>query len=301
MAVNTTSIGSHSARVDYDAGESESAVFTAIDNVLTASGWSVHDGSPGGVSKVYVADNQDGATKKYVRVLMDSGNNQIEVSTYEDWDAANHTGVNKAPAVSQQVFLDLANGGDVHVFAQQMYLLLRGESGGNIGDGAVGCVERRRDNPADNAGENGDIPPFHQFESQRMYVNDFLLGSPRAFSGENHRQHYSHAGFGIGGPAVTRLRGLPNAPDPVSSSTIIWELRVMDVLSSDKRKSGAHLGPLFGLHGAQVNFGTFLDILKFPVDSQGIWNPSGTDTEHYIIPARNDGNNDQSGRFVIPK
>lgn len=151
MAITSTSIGNYTTLLTIDAGESLGTLVSAVEAVITAKGWEVHDVSAGTNAYSYKAVNKDGSTYKYI-VLDYNTSGAIIMKLYESWDSGTHTGTNLATdtdnaSYNQQV--DLTNGFLLNVGSHERFLwfnsLVSGVLGSPTNNGPTIVAEMARD------------------------------------------------------------------------------------------------------------------------------------------------------------
>ena len=195
MTINTQSLGSNSWYVAYTAGETTSALKTAVEAVILNAGWSVHDSAAGTDKIVYKAPVANSGTFKYL--MLDWSNaSYMAPRVFETWNASTHVGTNEC-ALNGSAFsnpagwyygsqgIDLVGGGYIYIFATARYAIFLNKiiSTGYWGYGnlayqfATGCVEFAIENDFETV---GTCPNFGLFSSNSLNGN---LHTPAQFSG----------------------------------------------------------------------------------------------------------------------
>jgi len=303
MAIQTTGIGPHSARLDIDAGESAARVLDAIEGVVTGGGWTLHDGAAGPASRVYTAPNQDGVTSKFAQVDLGT-DGWLMLDAWEDWDASAHVGVNSAGGAGDTdprgtPRFDVTGGGTIWVFVGPGWLGLLTDAGTLVRSDrplAVLC-ERDRVAPEDQPGVDPDLPPYVRISTMRFDSRDGPA-HPRLLDGRVGGSTTDPGMVSLDGlTAGERLDGYPTAPNLWSGGTFVTRVQVTAKNGDGSRSGNALYGTLRGLHAVQADQGTWFTTISIESDDY-VMTAGGTQRDYWIIPG-SDGR-DTFYRWAIP-
>lgn len=163
MAVTTTALGLITQRIDYDAGTTSSALFAALEAILTANGWTVFDAAPGGTwdnggtlrGKVFrSASTAKPGLYNYVLLQVDgSATPRVYTVLYESWNATTHTGTSLTNNSNVAGFTSVwttSGAGSLYVACQSWQLLVMSYISGTWGK-ATGVAEVVPFSPLDTA------------------------------------------------------------------------------------------------------------------------------------------------------
>jgi hypothetical protein len=314
MTVTVTSLGGpNSQKIAYDAGTLLGDIVNAADAFLISHGWDLWDAAAGANARCYRAlclGGTPGTLAHYKYAVLDYNTaGYLIVRCYESWDNIAHSGVNKATnsydlsygnvgetALAQRI--DLAAGGDLRLFANNRYLVIRSQlASGSVGDstynGAAGVFERARDNLSDTYARG--VPPV-VYANIAMALNwtsgtAFNRASvPRAFDGATGAGSYAGGYAVIGLPEFCTARVIQPLGPPyttrihlqnsVEGAYLCASLKMMidgdGVLFAD-------MGRLFGIVALGPGVGSEGDTATIGRDADGLYNPRGTPTDHYVL------------------
>lgn len=195
----TSVMGPNSWAVTYTPNAVLSEIFAEIHAACIAGGWSLTD-SLSSTSAVYSAPMSDlNSSYKYVRLILTSPAG-LQVSVFEGWNPATHTGVNQAyesatPANYYQR-VDLSTGGYFFMFVNPRWLIAYGRTtdptgkyiyGSSTGNAWTGCIEIKKEN----AGETtGSYPRFAWVNGHCLAGGEQLQGAESFTSGANAEYHH---------------------------------------------------------------------------------------------------------------
>ncbi len=305
MATLTTNLGPNSAVVAFAQSTAVTDIMDAIEAVIVAHGWTIHDSSAGANARCYKSQNADGSTFKYVVLDFNTALTLI-IKVYETWDSALHTGTNLCGLHSDVEFTQQVNTNDkgliyIYVSSRWMAFIVKAYSTAVLGSanhtGVTGCFEIARDNPEDTVAMG--YPCF-------CFLNTGVLGDgyslskpslllPRTHAGNTGTSQYGDVSTIFGKTSLTlkTYNFCPTTTNPWNG--LDWAISMYAHGPSNEVK-----GRLFGLKLFTRDALFFMDKLKVPCDGSLHYDAAGTLTDHFIVPGGNVENSVYSSRFLVP-
>ncbi len=309
----TTQLGNNTWVVSYAMGSTVTDISTAVTAVVTGNGWTVHDAAAGTNAICYKAANIDGSTFKYV-VLDYNTTGWMLMKVYEDWNATAHTGTNVCPrgtdvTIGYQQALNLTTDkGLLYCFVNATYMsfIIRQYTTSVLGNslicGITGCFEFSRDNPDDTVAAGF---PIHCFLNtgilgENAVATNETISLPRTKTGNTGVNQYGEVSTVVGKTLYTTPWVLKNMlPTAVS----LWSSKdwAISLYAQDGTPTAPSVrGRIQGLKAFTQNRLNFMDRIQVPCDAALNYDPTGTLTDHFVIPGGKQGAGLYTVRFLIP-
>lgn len=309
----TTQLGPNSWVVSYAMGATFSDVSAAVDAVVVAAGWVKYDAAAGVNAICYQAPNLDGTTFKYV-VLDYNTAGWMFVKVYESWNASTHVGTNLCPNAAdvtkgyQQALNLTTDKGLIYVFVNTTYLafIIRQYSGAILGNsvacGLSGVFEFSRDNPDDTVAAGYPVHCFLNtgIVGENATNTNETISIPRTRSGNTGVAQYGEVSTVFGKTLYTTPFLIK---DMVPNAVSLWSNKdwAISMYAQDGTPAAPSVrGRIQGLKVFTQARLSFMDKIQVPCDPQLNYDPTGTMTNHYVIPGGKQGAGLYTARFLIP-
>lgn len=314
MPTTITRLGPNSQALSYQTNTTIAEMFTALDAILLAQGWTVFDAAASVSAHCYRAPCADGTSAyKYMVVDLNSVG-YLMCLVYESWNATSHVGTNLANNSNISSYaqrITLGTGGLVWIFATTRYAAFYSRTNNlAYGDASYsafcGCFEISRDN-ADEV--PGTYPLYawvnggHAMGSLADGANLHSFAYPRTTAGavgvvaSRYQTMSTIVGRNaLAGGLVFRLREMiPNAVNGLSLTNNNYVFTPYAATSGTTISLQQIRGRFYGLKVLAASVGTPGDTIDIKCDSQlfltGVL--SDTTVKHMVLGASNE-------RFALP-
>lgn len=309
----TTNLGNNTRVISYAMGATVSDISTAMSAVLNAAGWETYDAAAATNAVCYRAPNIDGTTYKFV-VLDYNTTGWLLMKVYESWNTGTHVGTNVTPhatdtTVGYQQALNLTTDkGLIYVFVNATYLALiirqytTSILGNTLTCGITGCFEFSRDNPDDTIAAGYPIHCFLNtgIAGENAVATNETISLPRTRAGNTGVNQYGEISTVFGKTLYTTpwtmINMIPNAVSLWSGKDWAISLYAQDGIPT----APSVRGRIQGLKAFTQTRLNFMDRIQVPCDSALNYDPTGTLTDHFVIPGGKQGSGLYTVRFLIP-
>ncbi len=309
----TTKLGDNTWAISYAMGAGVSDISTAIAAVITNAGWEEYDATAGVNAICYRAPNIDNSNYKYV-VLDFNTPNWLLMKVYESWNDTTHVGLNAVPHTTDTTIgyhqsLNLTTDkGIIYVFVNAAYLgiIIRQYTTAILGNslicGVTGCFEFSRDNPDDTVVASF---PIHAFVNtgilgENNVATNETISLPRTKNGNTGVNQYGEVSTVFGKTLYTTPWVMKNM---LPTDASLWSAKdwAISLYVQDGTPTNPSVrGRIQGLKGFTQSKLSFMDRVQVPCDAALNYDPTGTMTDHFVIPGGKQGAGLYTVRFLIP-
>lgn len=308
MSTVVTALSPNTSVISFSQDATLAEVMSAVnDEIVNEHGWTLHDDNAGNNVKCYRSVNKDGETYKYM-TLDWSTNGKVNFAGYGAWDELAHVGTMKAQRTdgSWSADLNLTDRGNFYLFISPRWFAfcIKQYSSYTIyssSQAAIGGVfEIARDNPDDTVAAG--LPPFCALTTGFCSVlananpsNYPTLLLPKSLSGTDNQFGEFSTIFGKTNKdsANRMIAQVPTAVNPVSNKD--WAITPYVHGPGNEIR-----GRIFGLKFFTQNKLYFMDKVSVMCDQDFMYDPTGTATDHYIVPGSASSSSTYNVRCLIP-